>query len=132
MKFLAPFLAALALIGAGLLSPALPTEAAACKTITDGDARVFIYPTYYSFGLTWQHAGFGSQQYLVERSDDNGASWYTVQLSTVKSYTATGSFLPDDTKFRLSTANCDTPGVVFEHDPPGTLPVFQYYNQDIY
>lgn len=134
MNFLVGILAALGLGVGAIITPvpSTPTpvaEAAACKTVTDGDIRGYNLGGMYSFGMSWTHAGFGSQQYLVERSDDAGATWYTVQSSTAKSYSVSGmGVLGDDVRFRLSTANCDTAGVVFTVDPPSA----GYYNQDIY
>lgn len=121
-KLIAAALGLALIFGGALIMPGPKVEAASCKTVTSASARIFIYSTYYSVGLTWNHAGWGSQQYTVERSDDNGGSWYQVRgPSTSKTFTLSGiGALDEAVVLRVSTYGCDTAGPVIEYDAPGS------------
>lgn len=126
MNFIIGIAAALGLSIGALFAPSAPVpvaEAGACKTVTSASARGNFYssPSFkqYSLSLSWQHSGFGSQQYVVERSNDAGATWTVVQASTSKTYSETAmTAIGDDVVFRVSTAGCDTAGVVLEWEAP--------------
>jgi hypothetical protein len=123
------------IFGAAMALPGPVAEAASCKVVNDADVRFLVGPSNYSITLSWTHSGFGSQQYVVERSDDSGGSWVTVQASTSKTYLDSSAIsgISSGRLYRLSTAGCATSGPVLTYDPPDSIPgAVIYGNQDIY
>lgn len=106
-------------IGVQVILP-LKVEAAACPNIYKFTATGYNpSPIYGSNTLSWNQLGINRQQtWVVERSDDSGATFYEVQRSTSRSY-MTG-YVGDNVRFRVYS----TTGPTFTCSPDGAAVTF--------
>lgn len=121
MKIL--FAAAAAMLILASLAP-LPAAAASCPKIAKFTGTSYNQTPLWGVNqLSWSALGASrSQVWVVERSDDSGASWVEVQRSTSTMY-RTGYVDPIAVRFRVYSttsagAPCAPDGAAVVYDPP--------------